>query len=97
MAGALVVANLRFTDKERYLRYAAAFPAVFASSGGQVIAADESPQPFDGDGAGVDKIVVLRFDDEPAARTFLNSPDYLRICEDRDAGASLDSWIVKAF
>jgi uncharacterized protein (DUF1330 family) len=97
MASALVVANVRFKDKERYLRYATAFPAVFARSGGQVLAADESPQPFDGEGAGVDKIVVLRFDSEAAARTFLNSPEYVRICEDRDAGASLDSWIVRAF
>ena len=97
MAGALVVANLRLTDRERYNRYAAAFPAVFASSGGQVLAADESPKPIDGDGAGVEKIVVLRFDSEDAARHFLNSPDYVRICEDRDAGANLDSWIVRAF
>ncbi|QIL01665.1 DUF1330 domain-containing protein [Sphingomonas sinipercae] len=97
MAGALVVANLRFTDKERYLRYAAAFPAVFATSGGQVLAADEEPKPFDGDGAGVDKIVILRFGSEDAARAFLNSPEYLRICEDRDAGAKLDSWIVRSF
>ena len=97
MAGALVVANLRFKDKARYQRYAAAFPSVFATSGGQVLAADESPQSFDGEGAGVDKIVVLSFDSEEAARTFLKSPDYLRICEDRDAGADLDSWIVKGF
>ena len=97
MASALVVANLRFKDRDRYMRYAAAFPSVFASSGGQVLAADESPVPFDGAGAGVDKIVVLRFESAEAARTFLNSPDYLRICEDRDAGADLDSWIVKAF
>ena len=96
MAGALVVANLRFKDKDRYLRYATAFPSVFAGSGGQVLAADEAPKPFDGDGAGVDKIVILRFENEDAARTFLNSPEYLRICEDRAAGADLDSWIVKA-
>ena len=97
MSRALVVANLRFKDRQRYDRYAAAFPAVFASSGGQVLAADESPRPFDGEGACVDKIVVLRFDTEEAARSFLNSPDYLRICKDRDAGADLDSWIVKGF
>ena len=97
MAGALVIASLRVKDKERYEVYAAAFPAVFASSGGQVLAADESPKSVDGDGAGVDKIVVLRFASEEAARAFLTSPEYLRICEDRDAGADLKSWIVKAF
>ena len=97
MARALVVANIRFKDKARYDRYADAFPAVFASSGGQVLAADESPQPLSGDGADVDKIVVMRFDSEEAARGFLNSPEYVRIAEDRDAGAELTSWIVKAF
>ena len=97
MARALVVANIRFTDKTRYDRYAEAFPAVFANSGGQMLAADEQPQPLSGDGKGVDKIVVMRFDSEEAARSFLGSPEYVRIAEDRDAGAELTSWIVKAF
>ena len=96
MARALVVANIRFKDKERYDRYAAAFPAVFQNSGGQMLAADESPQLESGEGSGVDKIVVMRFDDEEAARGFLDSPDYRRIAEDRDAGADVTSWIVKA-
>ena len=97
MARALIVANIRFKERERYDRYAEAFPAVFANSGGQMLAADESPQLESGDGAGVDKIVVMRFESEDAARAFLNSPDYVRIAEDRDAGADLTSWIVKAF
>ena len=96
-ARALVVATIRFTDKGRYDRYAAAFGPVFAHSGGAMLAADESPQPFDGSGDGVDKIVVMRFDSENAAREFLNSPEYLHISKDRDAGAEVRSWIVKAF
>ena len=97
MARALVVANLRFKDKARYDRYAEAFPAVFASSGGQMLAADDDPRPLSGDSNGVDKIVVMRFDSEDAALSFLRSPEYVRIAEDRDAGADLTSWIVKAF
>jgi uncharacterized protein (DUF1330 family) len=97
MARAIVVANIRFKDKERYDRYAAAFPAVFQNSGGQMLAADEAPQIKSGEGAGIDKIVVMRFDDEEAARGFLDSPDYVRIAHDRDAGADVTSWIVKAF
>ena len=97
MARALVVANIRFKDKERYDRYAAAFPAVFQESGGQMLAADEAPQLESGNGTDVDKIVVMRFISEDAARTFLNSPDYVRIAEDRDAGAHVTSWIVRAF
>ena len=97
MARTLVVANIRFKDKDRYDRYASAFPAVFENSGGQMLAADDSPQLESGEGSGVDKIVVMRFDDEQAARGFLGSPDYRRIAEDRDAGADVTSWIVKAF
>ena len=97
MARTLVVANIRFKDRQRYDRYAAAFPNVFASSGGEMIAADERPELFSGDGSGVNKIVIMRFDSEKAARGFLSSPEYVRIAEDRDAGADLTSWIVKAF
>ena len=97
MARALVVANIRFKDKARYDRYAAAFPDVFVRSAGEMIAADEAPQLLDGNGEAVDKIVVMRFESEDAARGFLQSPEYLRIAQDRDAGADLTSWIVKAF
>ena len=95
MASTLVIAHLKFTDKARYDRYAAAFPALFAGSGGQVLAADEAPQLLTGDGSGTDKIVVLQFASLAAAEQFLNSPDYCRIAEDRDAGAAMNSWIVQ--
>jgi uncharacterized protein (DUF1330 family) len=97
MSRALVVATIRFNDKDRYERYAAAFPAAFQGSGGAVLAAAEEPLQMSGPPSDVEKIVVLRFDSEDAARTFLNSPEYLRIAEDRDAGADVTSWIVKAF
>jgi uncharacterized protein (DUF1330 family) len=97
MSRALIVATIRFTDKERYDRYASEFPAVFQDSGGAVLAAAEEPLQISGSPSGVEKIVVLRFESEDAARNFLNSPEYLRIAEDRDAGAEVTSWIVKAF
>ena len=97
MAGTLVVATIQFTDKDRYDRYAEAFPSVFRNSGGEVLAADEAPKPLDGDGSGTDKVVVIRFDNETAARGFMESPEYRRIAEDRDAGAIVNSWLVKAF
>ena len=97
MSRTLVVATIRFKDKERYGRYAAAFPAVFQGSGGVVLAAAEEPLQMSGPRSDVEKIVVLRFDSEDAARSFLSSPDYQRIAEDRDAGADVTSWIVKAF
>ena len=97
MSRALVVATIRFKDKDRYDRYATAFPAVFQRCGGAVLAAAEEPLQMSGAPSDIEKIVVLRFDSEDAAHKFLNSPDYLRIAEDRDAGADVTSWIVKAF
>nr|WP_296598080.1 DUF1330 domain-containing protein [Phenylobacterium sp.] len=35
------------------------------------------------------KLVILAFDDTRAARTWADSPEYLRIAEDRDAGADV--------
>ena len=97
MSRALVVATIRFKDRQRYQRYAAAFPDVFQQSGGAVLAASEELTQTSGPPSDAEKIVVMRFDSEEAANAFLNSPDYLRIAEDRDAGADVTSWIVKAF
>ena len=97
MSRALVVATIRFKDKDRYDLYAAAFPAVFQGSGGAVLAAAEEPLQMSGPNSDVEKIVVLRFDSEDAAHKFLSSPEYLRISEDRDAGADVTSWILKGF
>ena len=95
MSAVLVIARLNFTDLSRYRQYQAAFPAVFAGSGGEILSADETPTTLAGDPA--DKIVVMRFPDAEVARAFLTSPDYLRISEDRDAGAITHSWMAKAF
>jgi uncharacterized protein (DUF1330 family) len=94
---ALVVATLRFKDIERYRRYMAAFPGVFASSGGKVLVADEQPRQLSGNGAPIDKIVVMQFDDEAAVAPFFGSTEYREIAEDRDAGADVTSWLVKSY
>lgn len=94
MSAVLVIAKLNFTDVERYRQYQAAFPAVFAGSGGEVLAADEAPVALSEDKA--DKVVVMRFPDQDTANTFLTSPEYQKISEDRNAGAVTQSWMVRA-
>ena len=94
MAGVLVIATLRFKDLSRYRAYQARFPEAFAGSGGSVLAADEQPQLLEG--TAVDKVVVMRFDNEMAARAFIESPAYQEISVDRIAGADTSSWMIKA-
>ena len=94
MSGWLVIATLRFRDIERYRAYQASFPAVFAKHQGRVLAADETPEPLEGDV--VDKVVVMQFPTEDAARAFVNCPEYREISKDRIAGAETNSWLVKA-
>lgn len=92
----LVIAQLRFTDVARYRAYQAAFPAVFATSGGTVLAADEAPQTLEGDWP-FDKIVVMSFPNEATARAFIDSAAYRAISKDREAGAETVSIMARGF
>jgi uncharacterized protein (DUF1330 family) len=95
MPGVLVLAVVRFKeDTEPYTRYVAAFPEVFANSGGTLVGVADSPKQIDGSATDADKMVLLRFDDEAAARSFFGSPAYQRIAIDRDAGANVTSYLI---
>ncbi|HYE50651.1 MAG TPA: DUF1330 domain-containing protein [Azospirillaceae bacterium] len=88
-----IVAQLRFRDEERYRRYQAGFGAVFARSGGRLLAADESPRVMEGDWPW-QKVVMMEFADAPAAERFMADPDYVAIAEDRKAGAETVALLV---
>ncbi len=89
-----VVAQVRFTDEPAYRRYQAKFPQVFASSGGRVLAADESPRRLSGDWP-FDKLVIMQFPDAKTADAFLQSEAYREISKDRDAGAETVGVMVR--
>jgi len=91
-----VVAQLKFTDIARYRRYQSRFAAVFAGSGGRLLAADEAPRLLEGVWP-FDKIVIMAFDDAAAARAFLDSPAYRAIAEDRLAGADTTALLATGF
>lgn len=95
----IVVALLRFTARARYAEYLRRFPAVFADSGGELVAADESVQLLEGDpsaDAAVGKIVLMRFPEAAQARAFLDGEPYQRISGDRRAGAHTSAWLIRA-
>jgi uncharacterized protein (DUF1330 family) len=82
----LIVAQLRFKDRERYNIYQARFADVFRKFRGRVLAAAEHPRVLEGQD-GPDKIVVLEFPDDTAALEFHNAVEYQEIAIDRKAGA----------
>jgi uncharacterized protein (DUF1330 family) len=88
-----VVAQLSFTDRTVYERYRARFMQVFRNYDGRLLAADEHPVVLEGQWD-KDKIVLMSFPDENAARRFMDAPDYEEIARDRRAGASTVSLLV---
>ncbi|MCG8696171.1 MAG: DUF1330 domain-containing protein [Minwuiales bacterium] len=89
----LIVAQLKFTDIEKYRRYQAAFPAVFAKFNGRAVAADENADVVEGAWP-YDKIVILEFPTREDAARFQTSPEYTEIAKDRKAGA--DATVILA-
>ena len=81
-----VVAQLRFTDRPAYNRYQARFMDVFRKFDGRLLIADEKPLTLEGRWDR-EKLVVMSFTDETAARAFIEAPEYVEISKDRKAGA----------
>ena len=80
------IAALKFTDRNAYDRYQAAFMEVFQRYSGTLLAADEAPQVIEGQWDR-EKVVLMTFPDEDAFREWAESPEYQRSSEDRRAGA----------
>ena len=89
------IAQLKFTDRDAYNRYQAAFMEIFQRYSGTLLAADEAPRVVEGQWQR-DKVVVMSFPDETSFRQWAESPDYQRISEDRRAGADTVVLLVQA-
>ena len=88
------IAQLWIHDPAAYARYARRFMQVFERFHGRVLTADENPLIYEGV-SDVDKVVVVSFPDEASFRDWAESPEYLKIAEDRKAGASSIIILVK--
>jgi uncharacterized protein (DUF1330 family) len=81
-----IIAQLKFTERERYDRYQQRFLGVFRNFRGKLLVADEHPVVLEGEWPH-DKVVIMEFPDAEAAREFQESPEYREIALDRKAGA----------
>ena len=89
------IAALKFTNRDAYNRYQAAFMEVFQRYSGTLLAADDAPRIIEGDWDR-EKVVLMSFPDEADFREWAESPDYQRISEDRRAGADTVVVLVQA-
>ena len=81
-----IIAQLKFTRRELYDRYQSRFMDVFRKFKGRLLVADAHPVVLEGEWPR-DKIVIMEFPDDAAAKEFQNSPEYREISVDRKAGA----------
>jgi uncharacterized protein (DUF1330 family) len=89
------IAQLKFTHRDAYDRYQAAFMEIFQRYSGTLLAADEAPRLIEGEWDR-DKVVLMSFPDEAAFREWAESPEYQRISDDRRAGADTLVVLVQA-
>ena len=80
-----VVAQMRFTDRDSYDRYAKDFFAVFMKYDGTVLAADEDPVALEGT-YDWEKVVLLSFPSIQALDDWAGSAAYQRISTNRTGG-----------
>lgn len=83
---AYILAELKFTERERYDRYQSNFYPVFKQFQGKVLIAQEKPEILEGEWSR-DKIVLLEFPTMEEAKRFNDSVEYGEIAKDRRAGA----------
>jgi uncharacterized protein (DUF1330 family) len=88
------VAQLTIHDRERYDRYANAFMPIITKYGGRLLAADEAPLRVEGQWDR-QKLVLMEFPDRDMFLAWANSPEYVEIARDRQAGADTVTVLVR--
>ena len=88
------ICQLRIHDQAPYERYVDGFMPVLSQYGGRLVVADGEPHVVEGPWDG-DRVVVLAFDDRDAFTTWLNSPEYQAIVQDRWDAAETTILLVR--
>ncbi len=80
-----VINNMTIHDMNEYKTYVREFMPVFEKYGGQVLAAENTPNPVEGVWP-YDRTVLLAFPTREAADLWSSSPEYQEIAKHRKAG-----------
>ena len=89
-----VIVQLKIHDRARYDKYAEALVPVLRQYGGEALVADDQPRVLEGEWDG-DRVVMLRFADRDAFRTWATSPEYQAIVGDRHAASDAVITLVR--
>jgi len=91
-----VIAQISITDRDVYNRYQTRFLDVFRQFKGQLLAADENAEVFEGKWTR-DKVILMSFPDKESFEEWAFSPAYQDIAKDRKAGSKGVILLVKSF
>lgn len=83
---AYVLSEVEILDPESVGRYKQQAPASIAKYGGTYLARDAIPAAFEGGFAPSERIVMISFPTEEAARAWYTSPEYQAAIETADGG-----------
>jgi uncharacterized protein (DUF1330 family) len=83
---AYVLSEVEILDPQSVGRYKQEAPASIAQYGGTYLARDATPTTFEGAFDPSERIVLISFPNEEAARAWYNSPEYQAAIETADGG-----------
>ena len=87
-------ATIRIHDTAEYQHYLDAYDEAFAGTGGEVLAVDDAPVRLEGTPL-AGRIVLIRFPDEAAFRSWYDLQAYKRIVVHRHRAAETDALLVR--
>jgi uncharacterized protein (DUF1330 family) len=90
---AYFVALINIHHPERYEQYLAGFDKVFERYQGQVVAVEDKPRVLEGEWP-AGRIVLIRFPDEQALRSWYDSPEYQRLARHRQEASEASVAII---
>jgi uncharacterized protein (DUF1330 family) len=81
-----LVGHIAIYDRERYAQYEAGFMPILEQYGGRIVAVSDAPVVLEGVADGR-RLVILSFEDQKAAVTWMRSPEYQDIARHRHAAS----------
>ncbi len=89
-----IISQITVHNREEYDTYSDQFMDVFTQFDGKMLSVDEEPTVLLGEWTAT-RSVLIEFPSEKSAMAWMNSDGYVKISRHRNAGANLNSILVK--